>query len=646
MTMPTTSRRCLASGVAGLCLALATALPAFAYEEAPMLKAMVDSGQLPPVDERLPAEPLVMDVIEQSGEYGGTLRRAILGGGDQHNIVRTIGSDNMVRWDPTWSEVRPNIATSWEVSPDASKFTFFLREGMRWSDGAPFSADDVVFWYQDVFLNPDLTPNKDSTFVGPAGPVEVSKIDDYTVEFDFGTPNGLFIQNLAYGFGYHATAYPKHYLSQFHAEYNPNVQELVDAEPAAADWIQLFNLKAGPMDTPLFWQNPDRPTLHAWHLTNAYGSTDRIVAERNPYYYKVDEAGQQLPYIDRITYDQVEDVETILLKAFNGEIDYMLRHLGRPSNKAALTDNMERGQYRFFDVGDLPANIMILMLNLNHTDPVKREVINNRDFRIGLSHAVNRQEIIDLLYFGAATAAQTAPREGSELYKEWYLTQYTEYDQDLANEYLDKAGLDQRDAEGFRLGPDGNRFTLIFLVADVFGLQYPDAMELIAGYAKDVGLDIQVRATDRSRLIALHTANEQDAYLWNCSGGQADAYTTPICYVPIVSNSVSWARLWAEWGVDNTRGEEPPQAVKDIFTAYNEVRGAATPEEMKANMERVLDMAMEQFFTIGMVQNDPVFGIARNNVRNVPEPLPIAGQLWFPAPYTAQIYFEGGVNLP
>ena len=180
----------------------------------------------------------------------------------------------------------------------------------------------------------------------------------------------------------------------------------------------------------------------------------------------------------------------------------------------------------------------------------------------------------------------------------------------------------------------------------MFGLQYPDAMELIAAYAKDVGLDIQVRATDRSRLIALHTANEQDAYLWNCSGGQADAYTTPICYVPIVSNSVSWARLWAEWGVDNTRGEEPPQAVKDIFTAYNEVRAAATPEEMKAKMEIVLDMAMEQFFTIGMVQNDPVFGIARNNVRNVPEPLPIAGQLWFPAPYTAQIYFEGGTNLP
>lgn len=645
MKLMMVKRRRWTSGVAALCLAGTWSMAALAYEEAPELKALVEAGKLPPVDERLPKEPLVMDLIDQPGEYGGTLRRAILGGGDQHNMVRTIGSDNMVRWDPTWSEVRPNIAKSWDVSEDASKFTFHLREGMRWSDGEPFSADDIMFWYEDVFLNPDLTPNKDATFVGPAGPVKVNKIDDYTVEFDFGAPNGLFIQNMAYGFGYHPAAFPKHYLSQFHQKHNSDVQALIDAEPAASDWIQLFNLKAGPMDTPLFWQNPDRPTLHAWHLTNAYGSTDRVVAERNPYYYKVDEKGQQLPYIDKITYDQVEDVETILLKAFNGEIDYMLRHIGRPANKAALTDNSERGQYGFFDVGDLPANIMILMLNLNSKDPVKREIFNNKDFRIGLSHAMNRQEIIDLLYFGAADAAQTAPREGSELYKEWYAKQFTEFDPDLANEYLDKV-LPEKDDEGFRLGPDGNRFTIIFLVADVFGLQYPDAMELIAGYAADVGVDIQVRATDRSRLIDLHTSNEQDAYLWNCSGGQADAYTTPICYVPIVSNSVSWAREWAEWGVDNSRGTEPPQAVKDIFTAYNAVKSAGTPEEMKANMEKVLDMSMEQFFTIGLVQNDPVFGIARNNVKNVPNPLPIAGQLWFPAPYTAQMYFEGGNNLP
>ncbi|WDR03931.1 ABC transporter substrate-binding protein [Devosia algicola] len=368
-------------------------------------------------------------------------------------------------------------------------------------------------------------------------------------------------------------------------------KSLVDAEPAASDWVQLFGLKAGAMDTPLFWQNPDRPTLHAWHLTNAYGSTDRVVAERNPYYWKVDPEGQQLPYIDRITYDQVEDVETILLKVFNGEIDYMNRHVGRPSYRAVLTDNMERGKYHFFDTNDLPAGTVILMMNLNNTDPVKREVVNNRDFRIGISYAMNRQEIIDLLYFGSGHAAQTSPQPGSVLYDEEFSKEYTEYDPDKANEYLDKAGLTERDSEGFRLGPDGKRFTLTFMVADVFGVQFPDAMELVTAYAADVGIDFQVRATDRSRLIDMTTNNEQDAYIWNCGGGQADVYTQPMCYVPQPSNSVNWARLWAEWGVDHTKGEEPPEDVKAIFAAYDEVKAATTPEEQKAKMKHVLDLA-------------------------------------------------------
>lgn len=646
MSFQSIRKKLSAQGIAGLGIALAMATPSLAFEQAPVLQTMVEAGTLAPLEDRLPVEPMVFETIDKIGEYGGTWRRAILGGGDQHNMVRTIGSENLVRWSSDWTEVKPNIAESWTVSDDATTFTFKLRDGMRWSDGAPFTADDILFWYDDIFLNEALTKVKDPTYVGPNGPVKVTKIDDTTVEFKFGSPNGLFIQNLAYGFGYHPAAYAKHYLSQFHEKYNPDVQALVDTDPAAADWAQLFNLKAGPMDTPLFWQNPDRPTLHPWHLTNAYGSTERVVAERNPYFWKVDEAGNQLPYFDRITYDQVEDVETILLKTFNGEIDYMNRHVGRPSYRAVLTDNMERGKYRFFETNDLPSNMMILMLNLNNEDPIKREVVNNLDFRIGLSHAVNRQEIIDLLYFGSGKPHQTAPQPGADLYKEEYATQYTEFDPVLASEYLDKAGLDQKDDEGFRLGPDGNRFSLIFMVADVFGVQYPDAMELIAGYAADVGLDIQVRATDRARLISMTTNNEQDAYLWNCSGGQADAYTTPICYVPMPSNSVNWARKWAEWGVDKTKGEEPPAAVKEIFAAYDEVRAAADPADQKKKMEHVLDLAMAQLFTIGLVQSDPAFGVARTNVGNILDPLPIAGQLWYPAPYASQMFFEGGQALP
>lgn len=638
----TDKRNWLRSGAAALAMMTGAAF-AQDYQQAPFFDEKVDAGELPPVAERMPSNPLVFETVDSIGEYGGTMRRAILGGGDQHNIVRVIGHENLIRWSADWTEVKPNIAESFEVSDDATTFTFKLREGMKWSDGAPFTADDVMFWYE-VFSDERLTPSKHPIYVGPEGPVEVTKIDDTTVEFKFATPNGLFIPNMAYGFGYYPVNYPKHYLSQFHIDHNPDgIQALIDAEPAAADWVSLFNLKAGPMHTPSFWQNADRPTLHPWKLQNAYGSSDRVIAERNPYFWKVDAEGQQLPYFDRITWDQVEDPEAILLKAFNGEIDYMNRHLGRPANRAVLTDNQERGQYGFFDTNDLPSNGAILMLNLNNPDPVKNEVVNNKDFRIGVSHAVNRQEIIDLIYFGSGRAAQTAPQPVSPLYDEEMATQFTEYNADLANEHLDKV-LPEKDSEGFRLGPDGERFTLIFLTADVFGAQFPDVMELVASYAADVGLDFQIRVSDRARLQEIAASAEHDAYIWNCAGGQSDAYTSPECYLPF-GTAVYWAPEWAKWGVDSSTGIEPPANIKALFDQYDLVKAAPNPEARKTEMEKLLALSKEELLTIGLVQSDPAFGVARNNVRNHPNPLPISGQLWYPSPYVSQMYYEGGKSL-
>ncbi|MFY0597837.1 MAG: ABC transporter substrate-binding protein [Cognatishimia sp.] len=634
-------RGLLGSTVASLCMA--TMAMAEGYKEAPMLADMVSAGSLPPVEERLPSEPLVLETLDSIGEYGGTLRRAILGGGDQHNIVRLISNENLVRWSADWATIHTNIAESYEVSDDATTFTFNLREGMKWSDGAPFTADDIMFW-AEVFNDERLTKSQHPNFVGPKGPVEVTKIDDTTVEFKFGAPNGLFLQNMAYGFGYYVVNYPAHYLKQFHADYNSDVQALVDAEPAANDWVSLFNLKAGPMHTPLFWQNVDRPTLHPWHLSTAYGASDRVVAERNPYYFKVDGDGQQLPYIDRVTWDQVEDPESILLKAFNGEIDYMARHIGRASNLAALTDNKDRGQYGFYQVGDITASQAALMLNLNNPDPAKNAIVNNFDFRKALSHAIDRQEIIDLVYLGVGRPVQTSPHPLSPVFNEEWSTQHTEYNTDMANALLDGVGLDKRDSDGFRLGADGERFTLVFLVADVFGFQYPDVMEIIAEQAKEVGLDIQVRATDRSRLQEVAGSAEHDGYIWNCPGGLVDAYSNPDCYLPR-PNVVYWAPKWAAWGADPSTGEEPPAHIKALFEAYSGVTSTADPVAQEAALKSLIDQATSQLLTIGIRQVDGAFGIARNNLRNYPDPMPIAGQLWTPAPYTAQYYFEGGDNL-
>ncbi len=609
--------------------------------EAPALAELVKAGKLPAVTDRLPLHPYIEVPFQSVGKYGGTWRQVVLGGGDTYNFVRAIANENLMRWTPDWKKVEPNIAEGVEVNDSATEFTFHLRPGMKWSDGAPFDADDIMFWYEDIFSRPELTPSKPPIFMSGGQPVKVEKKDQETVVFRFAKPYGLFLQQLAYGFGEVATLYPKHYLQQFHiGTNNDGISKLLAENPSAHDWVGLFTSKISVNYLNPYWQNPELPVLNPWMLTNKYGSTDRVVAVRNPYYWKIDTAGNQLPYIDRVTWDQVNDVQLALLKATNGEIDYQLRHIGQLPFKSTLYDNQKKGNYRLFNVADLPANDAVLFFNFNTPDPVKRDIFRNKDFRIGFSYAIDRQEIIDTIYVGQGEPSQVAIRPQHELFNPRLQKQYTEHDLAKANEYLDKAGLTKKDPDGFRLGPDGKRLSIIFMVADVYGLQYPDVMQLVQRQTREAGLDVQIRATDVSRLTAMQAGNEQDAYIWNCVGGLSDAYTDPRCYMPYQTEAVFYARKWAQWYSDHTTGEEPPEAVRAEMALYDKVNEAATDATRLDAMKAFLAAAADNFFNIGIVQGPLKFGIAKTNLKNVFEPLPVSGNLWAPAPATAQMYFE------
>jgi len=622
-------------------LVFASAASAQPFKEAPALAELVKAGKLPELSQRLPVTPYVEVPHQSVGKYGGTWRMAVLGGGDNYNFVRAIANENLMRWTPDWKTAVPNIASSVDVNADATEFTFHLRKGMRWSDGAPFGADDIMFWYEDIFSNPQLTPTKPPIYTAGGEPLKAEKRDDLTVVFRFARPYGLFLQQLANGFGEYPTLYPKHYLKQFHAKYNAEgIPKLLAENASAKDWVQLFNSKISPNFLNVYWQNPELPTLNPWVLTNKYGSVERVVAVRNPYYWKVDTAGNQLPYIDRVTWDQVNDVQLALLKALNGEIDYQLRHIGQLPFKSTLFDNQKRGNFRFFTVWDHPANDAVLLFNFNIADPIKQKVFRDKNFRVGVSLAIDRQEIIDSVYVGQGTAAQVSVRKGNPLYSEKLATQYTVRDLKAAAAALDKAGLDKKDSEGFRLGPDGKRFTIIFMVADVYGLQYPDVMQLAQRQLKEVGLDVQIRATDWSRLTAMQAANEQEAYLWNCVGGESDVYTDPRCYFPFQTEAIFFARKWAQWYGDHATGEEPPAEVKALMAAYDKVNAAVDDAGREAAMKAFLEASAEQFFTIGIIQGPDKFGIAKNDLKNVYDPLPQSGSMWGPAPMTAQMYFD------
>jgi peptide/nickel transport system substrate-binding protein len=616
--------------------------PAWAadYKQAPILDEQVKAGKLPAVANRLPEKPYVETMVDGVGKYGGTLRTTILANGDQYNLTRTIANELLVRWDPQWKKVMPSLAEEFKASDDATTYTFKLRKGLKWSDGQPFTVDDIMFWYEDVFMNNALSPAKNPTFTVAGKPVKVTKIDDQTVEFKFETPYGLFLQQLAYGQGHLPVIYPKHYLKQFHEKYNKEgIPALLKANPAAGDWVALFNSKVSLSFQPPFWQNLELPTLNPWVLTVPYADSERVAATRNPYYWKVDTAGNQLPYIDNVTWAKLDDPQVMALKMTSGEFDFAFRHINNSTFKSVLFDGQKTGNYRIVDVKDLPASDAAILLNLTSTDPVKRKIFQNKDFRIALSHAINRQEIIDLVYVGQGAPAQVAAQPEHELFNERQAKQYTEFDPKRSSEILDKI-MPKKDAEGFRLDETGKRFTINFMVADVFGLSYPDIMQMVQQYAKDVGIDIQIRTTDRARLNTMWAANEQDAYIWNCVGGLSDAYTDVRCYMPFQKADIFFAVRWAEWYANHNTGEEPPANIKELMAAYDKVNAAVTDDDRRERTKEFLSLSADNFLNIGISRPMPKYMMVSNNLKNVVNGLPIAGNLWHPAPTLTQWYFD------
>ena len=266
------------------------------FGEAPLLAQRVREGHLPPVSQRLPENPLVIVPPQQHGPYGGTWARFATGPRDVGIVEARFAYEGLVRWDAMAQKVIPNLAVRWEIADGGRSFTFYLRRGVKWSDGHPFTVDDLIFWYEDVLQNEEITPVVPRDFKRGGQVMGLQKVDDYTVRFTFLEPNGLFIVKLASGRGYEMLRYPAHYMKQFHPQYASLEKLEAMSEAAGFDlWRQLF---ADMHD----WRNPDIPRLWPW-IVVAPPPARPAVLERNPYYWKVDPAGNQLPYIDRMTFE-------------------------------------------------------------------------------------------------------------------------------------------------------------------------------------------------------------------------------------------------------------------------------------------------------------------------------------------------------
>ena len=578
------------------------------YNEAPMLAEMVANGQLPPVDERLPLNPLVITPEEEIGDYGGIWNRLATSAGD-NQLGGKVGGEHLVRYNKDGSQINPNVFESWEVSSDGSTYAFHLREGMRWSDGEPYTANDILFYYEDVLLNEDLTPNFPSWLKLSGEPVVIEKLDDYTLQFKFAAPYALFINVLGSLRGDRFATYCAHYLKQFHVNYvDEDEMDAMIKDAGVEHWYQVFGTK------PDTRRNPDTPSYLPWNLSTPAHS-DPLVADRNPFYWKVDPEGNQLPYIDSIHWSLVDGKDQLNLRAIQGEVDMQLRHITF-DNVPLFMENQERGNYRvmLWQRGQVTDTV----LHLNHTnkDPVLRDIVQDKRFRYALSLGINRADIIEAVYLGQAEPNQVSPTKTSPVYWEPQAKNLIEHDPDRANAYLDEMGLTERDDEGYRLRPDGERLSIVFEYAAVFGA-WGDIAELLTGDWGELGVELISTEIDRSLLGQRLAANEIDFAVWTGSG-EFNPFIEPRSFVPLVPNiALKQYAYW--WESDGKEGVEPTGDILRVLELWEEIKITVDVEKQRALFRQILELNMENLWQIGIATSPPQPVIVKNYFRNVPE---------------------------
>lgn len=460
------------------------ALPALG--EAPMLAQQVSGGDLPPVAERVPEEPLIVVPIEEIGSYGGQMNTTVMDGPVTWWFPAYWLEEPPVQLRPDAKTWYPNWLLGVDQSADDRTITLRLRPGMKWSDGAPFTADDVAFWFDDMNMNRELRPSVPTSLNVGGAPARGRRIDDHTFELSFAAPRPNFalrqltLPQYMWSMGF--IAEPKHYLAQFHLSYNPQANQLAK-EGGFDDWTQLFNARQGPYGKSA--DDLGRPVLEAWVLQEA--ATDYALWERNPFYWKVDVAGNQLPYFDRVQNRSAATKEAFMIAALGGEVDFVSSIL-TIEDFPVLTQNAEAGGYevRLWQKR-AGAGVNYFFRQTYKPDPVMQELLRDKRFRRALSLAINRAEINDLLYFGRGTPSQAAVPPGSVYHVPEHFQRDAAYDPETANRLLDELGL-KLGADGIRRRPDGKE---LFVKIEGYHEQetpITSTAELVKDYWEAVGV--------------------------------------------------------------------------------------------------------------------------------------------------------------
>jgi peptide/nickel transport system substrate-binding protein len=592
------------------------------FKESPMFADLVQQGKLPPVAERLPKNPVVVTPYEEIGQYGGTWRRTWTGLSDQWGVNK-IMHEHLMFFDKTGGAVLPNVVESWEASEDGKVFTFKMREGLKWSDGVPVTTEDVMFWYEDILLNEEVTATLPIWLRAGDELGTVEAVDDYTFTVKFSVPYTLFPLLIARnGVAGLAFPLPRHYLKQFHAKYTPKEELTKMAKEAGYEnWYELLQAKgAGPVGsaaTQASMANPDLPVVHPWILSKESSDT-KMVMVRNPYYFKVDPEGNQLPYLDKVEFNLVQERQMTIMKAVAGEIDMQTRHLSL-ADYTLLAENAEKGDYKVLQWRQGNGSDTTLYVNQNVPDKALRPIFEDVRFRRALSLAINREEIWQLVYMGLGEPRQASLISGVAFYDPEWETAYAEYDPEQANSLLEEMGFTERDADGFRLRTDGETLAItIDFASEALG-PWADVLEMIKTYLEAVGIKTVIRPLERTLYITRTRAGEMEIGVWNFDRNAA-VLCDPIRLLGTLSDG-PWAPLYGLWYTDPTGGEEPAadSDIRKIYEIWDTVKITPDAEKQKELFQEIVSLHKKNLWCIGTVGELPQPVVVKNGFMNVPD---------------------------
>jgi peptide/nickel transport system substrate-binding protein len=597
-----------AFGLLALVISLLASPAQAAFQETPFFKKQVANGKLPPVAQRVPQEPALAE-LETLGRPGGELRMLMASPKDTRMMV-VYGYARLVRYTPALALV-PDMLESLKVE-DGSSFTLRLRAGHKWSDGQPFTSEDFRYWFEDIAENPLLSP------AGLPAPLLVNGekpkfevLDKQTVRYTWSRPNPLFLPALAGADPQYIYA-PAHYLEQFHQKYAD--KEKLDALVKAAgvrNWATLQNKKGAMYRN----DNPKLPTLEPWVLKTK-PPADRLVFERNPYYYRVDGAGHQLPYIDRVVFS-IANSKIIPAKTGAGESDLQARYLNF-DDYTFLKAGEAANDYHVFLWRTGPGSQLALYPNLNVDDPVWQKLVRDINFRHALSLAIDRHEINQVIYFGLAIEGQNTVLPESPLYRPEYRAAWAGYDIDEANRLLDELGL-RRGSDGVRQLPDGRPLDIVVEDSGESS-EKSDVLELIRDSWRRLGIRLFSRPMQltlfRRRVFAGETLMSLDKGIEN---GLATADMPPWELAPTTQQELEWPK-WGQYvDTKGQAGQAPdlPAAgrLKNLYEAWLAAPGS---DEHARIWHDMLQIWAQQVFSLGLVAEVQQPIVVNARLRNVP----------------------------